>query len=301
MNGVLNLYKEPGMTSHDVVHLVRKKCNIRRVGHTGTLDPLAQGVLPICIGQATRISSYLLEKDKTYRATLQLGITTDTYDREGTIISTRPVEVTKELVDQAAASFLGSIHQRPPVYSALKKDGKKLYEYARAGIHVDIPTREVTIHTLQILRLEGSLVEMLVVCSKGTYIRSLVYDLGELLGCGAHMTALERVSSGPFHVDEAIRLPVFLDMDQTQIQQALIPMESVLTHLDTVIIDPPSLRYLVNGVMLYGRNIQGTLDPLQEGAGVRLFCQGDFYGIGQVFMDDTVKKIQPKFIFNKEK
>ncbi|QSX08685.1 tRNA pseudouridine(55) synthase TruB [Alkalibacter rhizosphaerae] len=301
MNGLLNIYKNAGMTSHDVVHKIRKKCGIKKVGHGGTLDPMAQGVLPICIGQATRISGFLLDKDKTYGATMTLGATTDTYDREGEVLTLRPVHVTQQQIKEATASFLGVIDQVPPMYSALKKDGKKLYEYAREGITLDIPARKVTIHQLEVVRVDLPEVDLIVSCSKGTYIRSLIYDLGEMLGCGAHMSALERLQSGPFRVEDSILLNDLLEMDLEDIQKILIPMEKALSHMETVEIAEASKKYLVNGVVLYGRNIQGTLDDRRPGELVQLLCQGVFYGVGEIFLDGNWKKIKPKFIFSKEK
>lgn len=301
MDGVLNLYKEAGMTSHDVVYKVRKKCGTKKVGHTGTLDPMATGVLPICVGQATRISQFLINKDKTYRAVLELGVTTDTYDSEGTVVKTSVVDATEEEVREKAKAFQGVIDQIPPMYSALKKDGKKLYEYAREGIKLDIPPRQVTIHRLDVMRVDLPEVEILVSCSKGTYIRSLIHDLGEALGCGAHMTELERLESGPFHKEDAIPIKIFLEMDLEEIEKALVPMEDALDRMPSVEIVEESKKYLINGAVLYGRNIAGTLESLVPGEMVRLFCLGTFHGVGEIFIDGSITKIKPKCIFNKEK
>lgn len=301
MDGVLNIYKEEGMTSHDVVWKVRKKCGTKKVGHTGTLDPMATGVLPVCVGQATRISQFLLDKDKTYRAVLKLGVTTDTYDREGTVVKTAPVEMSKEEIIQAAGEFVGVIDQVPPMYSALKKDGKKLYEYAREGIVLDIPARKVTIHSLKVLDVDLPEVEILVSCSKGTYIRSLIHDLGQRLGCGAHMTGLERLESGIFRKENAIPVSRFLEMEREEIEKALIPMEDALKAMPRVEIWEQSKKYLINGAVLYGRNIKGSLDGRLPGQLVRLFCAETFHGVGEIFMDGTIVKIKPKCIFNKEK
>jgi tRNA pseudouridine55 synthase len=207
MNGILLIDKPQGMTSHDVVRRVRRLLRTRRVGHTGTLDPLATGVLPVAVGEATRIVQFLMEGDKTYRAVLKLGEITTTQDAEGEVLERRPVEgITVEAVIAAARSFAGVIHQLPPMYSALKKDGVPLYRLARQGIEVERESREVRIDRLQILDVDLPLVTLEVDCSKGTYVRTLCHDLGLALGTGAHLVALRRTRSGSFTEADCVKL-----------------------------------------------------------------------------------------------
>lgn len=195
------------MTSHDVVRQVRRICRTRKVGHAGTLDPLATGVLPVAVGHGTKILQFLLADNKSYRATLQLGRETDTLDSEGTEIRTSPVgEFTLEQLETACSCFRGAIEQVPPMYSALKKNGVPLYKLARQGKILDLAARSVTIQRLEISAVELPDFSIEVACSKGTYIRSLVRDIGEKLGCGAHLTALRRLTSGTFRIEDCLTL-----------------------------------------------------------------------------------------------
>jgi tRNA pseudouridine55 synthase len=208
-NGILILNKPRGLTSHDVVARVRRAIKVRPVGHTGTLDPMATGVLVVCVGQATRISEYLLGHDKLYRATIRLGIETDTYDADGQVIAAHDVNVDEAAVRMALAKCIGDIRQVPPMHSAIKRDGQKLYELARAGIEVERAARPVTIHAIDLLDWQSPDLAIEVKCSAGTYIRSIAHDLGQELGTGASLIALQRTASGPFTVDEAITLDSF--------------------------------------------------------------------------------------------
>lgn len=205
--GFLNINKPKGMTSHDVVANVRRLTGIRQIGHTGTLDPFAEGVLPICIGKATRLIEYL-EDNKAYLATVQFGSNTDTYDIDGTVTQTFDKKVTRAQIEDALKDFRGEIEQLPPIYSAIKVNGKKLYEYARKGEEVEIQPRHVTIEKLELKTFDEILqtAQLEVKCSKGTYIRSLAFDLGAKLGCGAHLRALVRTQAGRFTLDCAITL-----------------------------------------------------------------------------------------------
>ena len=205
--GFLNINKPKGMTSHDVVANVRRLTGIRQIGHTGTLDPFAEGVLPICIGKATRLIEYL-EDNKAYLATVQFGSNTDTYDIDGTVTQTFDKKVTRAQIEDALKDFRGEIEQLPPIYSAIKVNGKKLYEYARKGEEVEIQPRRVTIEKLELKTFDETLqtAQLEVKCSKGTYIRSLAFDLGAKLGCGAHLSALVRTQAGRFTLDCAITL-----------------------------------------------------------------------------------------------
>lgn len=207
MFGVLNIYKPKGMTSHDVVAVLRKKLNIKQVGHTGTLDPFAEGVLPVCIGKATRLIEYF-DDDKEYLATVQFGCATDTYDIEGKITKTGSKKVTREEIQNALKNFEGEITQIPPIYSAIKVNGKKLYEYAREGKEINIEPRKVNIFKIELKDFNetSQQADILIKCSKGTYIRSIANDLGENLGCFGHLIKLIRTQAGKFRVEESIQL-----------------------------------------------------------------------------------------------
>ena len=207
MFGFLNIYKPIGMTSHDVISVLRKLTKIKQIGHSGTLDPFAEGVLPVAIGKAARLIEYLPD-DKEYLATVQFGANTATYDREGDVTETFDKKVTRSEVIEALKQFEGEISQFPPIYSAIKVKGKKLYEYARNGEDVEIQSRKVTIHKIELKDFDGEnqTAQILVSCSKGTYIRSIAYDLGKTLGCGAYLTKLIRTKAGNFTVEKSVQL-----------------------------------------------------------------------------------------------
>ncbi|MCL2141229.1 MAG: tRNA pseudouridine(55) synthase TruB [Dehalococcoidia bacterium] len=205
MNGIINLHKPSGPTSFSVVSRVRKMLGVKKVGHGGTLDPLASGVLPIFLGQATRLAEYLLDYPKTYFASVILGVSTDSYDSDGQVVLRSDASlITPEMIEKALRKFHGEIMQQPPAYSAIKCDGKPLYELSRKGCAVNVKSRQVTIFRLEIHRIDLPLVEFEVECSKGTYIRSIAHDLGLILGCGAHLSGLVRSSYGPFCVKTSI-------------------------------------------------------------------------------------------------
>ena len=202
--GILNFNKPRGRTSFSVIGLVRRGTGVRRVGHAGTLDPLAEGVLLVCVGPAVRITEYLMDLPKVYRGTVHLGIETDTYDAEGEVIATHDVTVSEDALRAALAAFTGEIEQRPPAHSAIKIAGRPAYERARKGEKIELALRKVNIYRLDLLRFEPPEVEIEMECSRGTYVRSLAHDLGQALGCGAHLSALTRTRVGPFHVEEAL-------------------------------------------------------------------------------------------------
>lgn len=205
-NGIINIYKEKGFTSFDVVAKLRGILHQRKIGHTGTLDPEAEGVLPVCLGNGTGLCALLTDRDKEYEAVMRLGTTTDTQDMTGTVLREHPVAVSEGELQRAIQSFVGAYDQIPPMYSALKQNGQKLYELARRGIVVDRPARRVTIHEIQVLRVALPLVTMRVRCSKGTYIRTLCEDIGNMLGCGGCMESLLRTSVAQFTLENAYRL-----------------------------------------------------------------------------------------------
>lgn len=235
-NGILNINKPEGWTSQDVVAKLRGRLHIRRVGHTGTLDPMATGVLPVCFGKATRIIEYYDDDFKTYEAEMKLGMVTDTLDITGTVLETKPVDVSEEDVIQAICSFRGWITQIPPKYSALKVNGKPLYKYAREGVEVEIKSRKIYVD--DILPLEVDLgenrIRFRVTCSKGTYIRTICDDIGKKLGCGGTMTALRRTQSGCFRVEDARTLPEILEMTDEELERCVIPMDETLVHLGRI-------------------------------------------------------------------
>lgn len=235
-NGILNINKPEGWTSQDVVAKLRGRLHIRRVGHTGTLDPMATGVLPVCFGKATRIIEYYDDDFKTYEAEMKLGMVTDTLDITGTVLETKPVDVSEEDVIQAIDSFRGWITQIPPKYSALKVNGKPLYKYAREGVEVEIKSRKIYVADIQPVEvnLGENRILFRVTCSKGTYIRTICDDIGKKLGCGGTMTALQRTQSGCFRVEDARTLPEILEMNDEELERCVIPMDETLVHLGRI-------------------------------------------------------------------
>ncbi|MBU3110791.1 tRNA pseudouridine(55) synthase TruB [Clostridium lacusfryxellense] len=247
MNGIINVFKPTGITSFDVVRTIRKISNIKKVGHAGTLDPEASGVLPVCIGRATKAIDYIMGDFKIYEVELKLGVTTDTYDREGKILSESEVALSDEEITGAINSFIGEIKQIPPMYSALKVNGKKLYELARAGIEIERAARPITIYEIDITNLESPYVKFRVKCSKGTYIRSLCYDIGELLKCGGMMWNLRRTATGQFHIDDAINIE---DLNEENISKHVMPIEKIFQNNSKIIIEDKFVKFLLNGVVV---------------------------------------------------
>jgi tRNA pseudouridine55 synthase len=279
MNGILLIDKPPGMTSHDVVRRVRRLLRTRRVGHTGTLDPLATGVLPIAVGEATRIVQFLMEGDKTYRAILKLGATTTTQDAEGEVLERRPVEgITAETVMAAARSFEGVIRQLPPMYSALKKDGVPLYRLARQGIEVERESRAVRIDRLQILDVDLPLITLEVDCSKGTYVRTLCHDLGLALGTGAHLVALRRTRSGSFTEADCVTLEQ-LETDGTA-TPPLLSVDEALRGMPALEVDAEAARRLADGIPPALASLSAA-PGCPEGETVRLMHAGTLLAIAR--------------------
>jgi tRNA pseudouridine55 synthase len=247
-DGILNLDKPRGPTSHDVVSRVRRVTNVRRVGHAGTLDPLATGVLLVCIGRATRVSEYLMAGQKVYRAQVHLGVTTDTYDAEGQIVEEAPVDASRIQVETALAQFQGTISQVPPMYSAIKRQGKPLYRLARQGIEVQREPRLVEVYRLELTDWEPPLCTLEVACSSGTYVRALAHDLGQALGYGAHLADLTRLASGGFRVEDAVTLDAFTQAVEEGSWAALLhPLDAALGHLPALNLDADDARRLCAG------------------------------------------------------
>ncbi|MDQ2885269.1 MAG: tRNA pseudouridine(55) synthase TruB [Chloroflexota bacterium] len=249
MDGILNISKDTGMTSHDVVAKIRKLLKQKRVGHAGTLDPAASGVLPICIGQGTRVAEYLSESGKAYRAEIRFGVVTDTYDAEGTILRTTDAsELTLARIEEVLPQFLGSQMQMPPLYSAIKIQGQPAYKRMRAGEEITLEARPVEIYRLQIAAWEAPVLTLDVECSKGTYIRSLAYDLGEQVGYGAHLTGLVRTRSGPFTLAESISLAqLALAVEQGTVAACVFPADFALQQYPALYLDAETVERVLHG------------------------------------------------------
>ncbi len=248
LNGFINLFKPPGITSMDALRRIKKLTGQRKVGHGGTIDPLASGVLPVCFGQATRLMDFVVGSSKRYVMEVKLGVATTTYDAEGEVVSTRdPGGVTREMVDAALQSFLGRIDQVPPMYSAVKFQGQRLYKLARAGVEVERKPRPVEIHTIQVLNFSPPSLSLDVECGQGAYMRTMAADLGELLGCGAHVSELVRRSCGGFHSDESVTLETLEEASASNWQQFLQPVDWVLKDLRSISVGRQAEAYLRNG------------------------------------------------------
>lgn len=274
LDGILLLDKPAGITSNRALQEVKRAWHACKAGHTGSLDPLATGLLPLCFGEGTKISQFLLDADKRYRADIRLGISTTTYDSDGTVVAQRPVRVTETQLRAALAQFLGTIAQIPPMYSAVKQDGQPLYKRARAGETVERAARQVRIHALSLLRFDGVDATFDMQCSKGTYVRSLVHDLGETLGCGAHLTALRRLQSGPFDIAQAMTL----DEAKASIEPGtvLIPLDRALGHLPAVDLDRGQAERLANGQVL-------AIGAVAPDGSVRIYGpERSFLGLGEL-------------------
>jgi len=292
ISGVLVVDKPVGLTSHDVVQIVRKGTNIRRAGHTGTLDPRASGVLVILIGPAVRLSEYVSASDKRYQAVIQLGTTTDTYDAEGQVTSTNPVEVTEEDFKNKLMTFIGEIEQVPPPYSAVKVKGRKAYEMARSGEEVELAPRKITVYNLDLLEWDPPEAVVDVYCSSGTYVRSLAHDLGEQLGCGAHLVGLRRTKSGRFTLRDAVPLRKLRDaFDAGNWYQFLIPAAEALSDWSFIELTHDQVEAVRHGHRI-------TTDPAHpiEGTWARgVSEQGELVALFE--LDEATKEWQPRKVF----
>ncbi|UCH51454.1 MAG: tRNA pseudouridine(55) synthase TruB [Chloroflexota bacterium] len=249
IDGILNVNKPEGKTSYSVVAKLKRLTGEKHVGHTGTLDPIATGVLPICFGQATRITQFLTDSSKTYLAQVELGVITDTFDRQGEIVERRdPSAITVAQIEEALTNFKGIINQVPPIYSALKHEGRRYYELARAGIPIKLKPRQVEIINLELLSCQPPLITINVDCSKGTYIRSLAHDLGQSLGCGAHLRNLTRLRCGPFYIEDALSLPQIEGaFHKDTWKEFLHPMDSPISNWKAIIVDKANELAIRNG------------------------------------------------------
>lgn len=286
MNGIIVIDKPAGKTSHDMVSFMRRITKIRRIGHTGTLDPMAEGVLPVCIGNATKAADMLTMSDKRYCAELILGKTTDTLDAEGKVLCEKEVSVSDEKIRAAIKSFEGEIEQIPPMYSAVKRNGKKLYELARQGIEVEREARRVNINSIDILEIDGARAVIDVSCSKGTYIRTLCDDIGKKLGTGAYMSALRRTASGCFTIDNAYT-PEEIEERSGDIENMLMSVDSLFLNYGEIHLNEKQTRSIKNGVRMSWRG-------RSEGELLRLYDEnGAFLCISQI--EDSRLKLVKSF------
>lgn len=295
-HGIINIYKEAGFTSHDVVAKMRGILRQKKIGHTGTLDPDAVGVLPVCLGSGTKLCDMLTDKDKQYEAVLLLGVETDTQDTSGLVKEEKQVTVSKEQVEEAILSFVGDYQQVPPMYSALKIDGKKLYELARAGKEVERKARAVVIHEIQILEMNLPRVRMLVSCSKGTYIRTLCHDIGQKLGCGGAMEKLTRTKVSSFCIEDAITLKELEELkNQDKVAEKVIPVDKVFEHLPAFHVKEKYLYMVKNGNALYPNQVEEQ-EAVKTGVEVRMYDKEErFYGV--YAYDEIGRRMKPVKMF----
>ena len=272
MNGLLIINKPKGYTSHDVVNVLRKKLNTKKVGHTGTLDPNATGVLPILVGAATKVSKYLIEHEKTYIATIELGKKTDTGDAEGKVIEedTNIKNISREEIEKVLKSFIGKQNQMPPMYSAIKVDGKKLYEYAREGKTVEVKPREIEILDINLIEFNNNEIKFIVRCSKGTYIRTLCEDIAEKLGTIGYMKELQRRSVNQFNIEESISLE---ELEKVNALEKIISIEEIFRDKPRIDLNNRKLELFLNGVQLT-HDLEDEL--------YRIYNNNNFIGLGVV-------------------
>ncbi|MDI1308220.1 MAG: tRNA pseudouridine(55) synthase TruB [Methylotenera sp.] len=285
VNGVLLLDKPIGFSSNQALQKAKWLYQAAKAGHTGTLDPLATGLLPLCFGEATKFAHYLTDADKTYVATMKLGETTNTGDAEGEVLERREVNVSREQFEAACLQFIGEITQVPPMYSALKHEGKAMYEYARAGIEIERKSRQITIYQLAVNSLEQDVATITVTCSKGTYIRTLAEDIGKVLNCGAHLIGLRRTATANYQIAQTITLEQLEAMTPEQREAALMPEDSAVLHLPAMVMDDDSSFYLQQGQPVWKSGVipQGLMRLYTE--------QQVFLGLGELAADG---KIAPK-------
>ncbi|MBQ2100133.1 MAG: tRNA pseudouridine(55) synthase TruB [Lachnospiraceae bacterium] len=296
LNGIIIVNKEPRFTSNDVVAKMRGICKQKKIGHTGTLDPDATGVLPVCLGTGTKLCDMLTERDKEYVTELLLGVSTDTQDISGTVLSERPVTATEAQVREAVLSFVGDYDQIPPMYSALKVDGKKLYELAREGKEVERKARRVEVLEIEILEVKLPIVKMRVHCTKGTYIRTLCHDIGEKLGCGGTMQSLVRTKVGKFTLEQAHTLKELEEIrDGVGLESVLISTESAFDELPRLSMKPQFDKMLLNGNALQADWMSGAT-PKTNGARIRACTsEGQFLGVYEYAAE--ARRFQPVKMF----
>lgn len=293
MDGIFNINKPSGMTSFGVVHRLRGILKIKKIGHAGTLDPDATGVLPVCIGKATKVIEFLMEKDKAYHVVLRLGVETDTQDASGNILARRPVACSDEEIEQAIRSFIGDIMQVPPMYSAIRVDGRRLYEMARQGVEVERKPRPITIkaiENLEIIRTDGDVRAAFdVSCSKGTYIRTLCADIGARLGCGGHMESLVRIRSGPFCLEDSVTLEeVKAHAENGSLAEVILGMDWALTQFPRLDVNENQAARLRNGMTVPCPDLPG-----KDGDLIRIYHEnGNLLAVGTIISQDGEQRIK---------
>lgn len=294
MNGIINFFKPRGMTSHDAVYFFRKLLNIKRVGHTGTLDPNATGVLPICIGKATRISEYLVDADKEYIGELSLGYETDTQDGDGKVLRNSTLLVEKDDILESFSKFKGDISQVPPMYSALKYKGKKLYELARENIIIERKPRDIKIYELDIMNIQDNRkIIFYTKCSRGTYIRTLCHDIGMDLGTYGYMSYLIRTGVGDFKIDESLSMDYLKSLTIEEIRSRILPIDAALGKLEKIIMPNYQFNRIINGVIVEVKNETGyNIDK-----NLRVYCQEQFVGIGKIIEKEGSKYLKMDKVF----
>ncbi len=303
MDGIINLYKPRGYTSHDAVARIKRFCGTRRVGHAGTLDPMAEGVLPVLVGRATTAQDHIMSRTKSYRAGMRFGTVTDTGDITGEVLKTLPVSLDEQTVMQAASAFIGKISQVPPMYSAIKIDGKKLYELAREGVTVERKARDIEIYSITLVRADNSTDFVLdVTCSKGTYIRTLCEDIGQKLGCGGTLFSLERRVSGIFSVENSVTIEqlekAYEQGGTAAMEQFIIPPEKVFDTFPKIKLSEFYTRLCKNGCEIYLKKAHIDEQKFPVGTEVRLYGHdGAFFAIGKcgIFRDGAAIKSTVRF------
>lgn len=308
MNGILNVLKPAGMTSFDVIGFMRRITGQKKIGHAGTLDPSAVGVLPLCIGNATRALEFMIDKDKVYRAELTLGVSTDTQDSSGIVLDSYSVEVNEDEIKKTVMSFVGTVEQLPPMYSAIKIGGKKLYELARQGQTIERESRTIQIYSIDVIRVwedsavfdsEGVAKEFAVKkvlldvhCSKGTYIRTLCNDIGDKLGCGGHMSFLVRTRAGQYNLDNALTMEEIIQLSETKaLEGHLLPVEKIFEVFDSIKLSNKELFKYNNGVWLEVEKDKYTNTVY------RVYDNNSFLGIGEVFEKENTLYLKSKKFF----
>jgi tRNA pseudouridine55 synthase len=299
LDGIINVYKEKGYTSHDVVAKMRGILKMKKIGHTGTLDPDAQGVLPVCLGKGTKLTDMITDRDKTYEAVLKLGITTDTQDITGTVLRTAEVNVSRTRMDEVVKGYIGEYLQLPPMYSAIKVDGKRLYELARQGREIERERRKVRIKDIRILGFseEEHEVRMSVDCGKGTYIRTLLHDIGETLGCGGTMKSLVRTAVGSFRIEDSLKLSQIAGLVlEEQLSPYIIPVDAMFPDYDRITVEKEYHRFIHNGNAFPKDYITVKLREPASGH-VRVYDEeGAFIGIYRYDTQDNLFKPVKMFL-----
>lgn len=306
MEGFINLLKPPGMTSHDVVDLIRRRLGVKRVGHGGTLDPVASGVLPLCLGPATRLASFLSDSPKQYRAEVTFGIATDTCDAEGRVLTSQPAaELTREAVEACLADFVGEIEQVPPLYSAVHRNGQRLYQLARQGVEVAPPPRRVRVSELRLLRFQSGERPRAIldcVCSPGTYLRSLARDLGQALGCGGYLSFLVRTESGGMRVEDSWTLEELEELQpRGDLERALLPLDFPLAGLPRATLLEGQLKLVAHGNEIVLTRAELARLEAHPGTQVRLYGQqGGLQALATLAISEGRAALRPKIVFVSE-